>query len=283
MRSSGHGAANRGHAASGNSGSRAFQDLPLTAGPGAALESLRRRNAELAEALRGRDAFIAVAAHELRNPMTPIMIQVELLLDGLRAGRYSPEQVEQRLKRVQQVMARYLKRATALLDVSRIAGGKLELDPAPFDLAELAREVVDTFADAARVAGSPIGLDAPLGLPGTWDRLAMEQVIDNLVSNAVKYGAGRPVAVCVDDLGGDVRIRVRDHGPGISMNDRARIFGRFERAVGRGQRHGGFGVGLWVVVQLVAAMGGAVAVDDAQGGGTVFTVTMPRHVKASHP
>jgi signal transduction histidine kinase len=283
MQDLGDGTAGCGIAVTGSLGSQAFMELPAAGGLHEALEELRRRNAELAEAVAARDAFIAVAAHELRNPMTPMIGQVDLLLNGVRAGKFSPEQVEQRLERILRIMDHYLKRATTLLDVSRITSGKLKLDPAPCDLAELAREVVATFAWAAGHAGSLLGIDAPASLSGTWDRLAMEQVLDNLVSNAIKYGAGRPVAVCVEDAGGDVRIRVRDHGPGISPSDRARIFGRFERAVGRGERHGGFGIGLWVVGQLVEAMGGTIAVDDAQGGGTAFDVTVPRHVTAVRP
>lgn len=267
----------------GSLGGQPSMHLPGAPGPGTVLEDLRRRNAELAEAVAARDTFITVASHELRNPMTPMLGQVDLLLNGLRAGKYSPEQVEQRLERIRQVTVHYLKRTSALLDVSRITGGKLKFDLAPCDLAGLARDVLDTFAGAARHAGSAIAIDAPASLPGTWDRLAMEQVIDNLVSNAIKYGAGQPVAVCVEALGGDVRIRVRDHGPGISPHDRARIFGRFERAIGRSERCSGFGIGLWVVGQLVDAMGGAIAVDDAEGGGTVFDVTVPRHVEANRP
>lgn len=221
-----------------------------------ALEGLRRRNAELAEAVAARDAFIAVAAHELRNPMTPMIGQVDLLLAAVQAGRCPPEQVEQRLGRIRRVMDQYVKRATALLDVSRITSGKLRLEPEPCDLSDLVREVVEAFAEAARYAGSSIGVDAPARLLGTWDRLAVEQVVDNLVSNAIKYGARRPVEVRVEDLGDEVRVRVRDHGPGISAEDRARIFGRFERAVGPHERRSGFGVGLWVVGQLVEAMGG---------------------------
>ena len=278
-----NGTPGHGIVAAGSLGSQAFMELPVAAGPHKALDDLRRRNAELAEAVAARDAFIAVAAHELRNPMTPMIGQVALLLNGMRAGKFAPEQVEQRLERIRQVMDHYLKRATALLDVSRITSGKLRLDPAPCDLAELAREVVATFAGAADHAGSSLGTDAPASLPGTWDRLAMEQVIDNLVSNAIKYGGGGPVEVRVEDLGGDVRIRVRDHGPGISPGDHARIFGRFERVVGQKQGRNGFGVGLWVAGQLVEAMGGTITVDDAEGGGTVFDVTVPRHPRTVRP
>lgn len=277
------GTAGRDVAVTGSLGSPAFMELPVVTGPNRLVEELRRRNAELAEAVAARDSFIAVAAHELRNPMTPMIGQVDLLLNGMRAGKLAPEQVEQRVERIRQVMEHYLKRATTLLDVSRITSGKLKLDPTPCDLAELVRETVETFAGAARHTGSLIEIDAPASLPGTCDRLALEQVIDNLVSNAIKYGCGQPVAVCVEDQGGDVRIRVRDHGPGISLSDRARIFGRFERAVGRGERHNGFGIGLWVVGQLVEAMGGAVTVNDAQGGGTVFSVTLPRQGTTVRP
>jgi two-component system OmpR family sensor kinase len=245
-----------------------------------ALEELQQRNAELRVAVAARDTFIAVAAHELRNPMTPMIGQIDLLLNGLRAGRYTPEQIEQRLERVRLVMNQYLKRAATLLDVSRITSGKLILAPSPLDLSDLVRETVETFAAAARHAGAQIEINAPASLVGTWDRLAMEQIIDNLVSNAIKYGAHRPVAICAEDRGDNVCIRVRDHGPGIPVDARSRIFGRFERAVGPDERRSGFGVGLWVVGQLVKAMGGTIRVDDAQGGGSVFIVNLPRHVDA---
>jgi len=180
-------------------------------------------------------------------------------------------------------MNHYLKRAEILLDVSRITTGKLILAPSPFDLSDLVRETVETFAAAARHAGAQIDIDAPASLPGTWDRLAMEQIIDNLVSNAIKYGAHRPVVICAEDHGDNVCIRVRDHGPGIPADARSRIFGRFERAVGPEERRSGFGVGLWVVGQLVNAMGGTIRVDDAQGGGSVFIVNLPRHVEVIRP
>lgn len=246
-------------------------------------EELLESNAELKAAVAARDTFIAVAAHELRNPMTPMIGQIDLLLNGLRAGRYSPEQIEQRLERIRLVMNQYIKRAATLLDVSRITTGKLRLEPSPFDLSELVRETVETFAAAARHAGTPIGIDAPASLPGTWDRLAVEQIIDNLVSNAIKYGARAPIEVRVEERGDEVCVQVRDHGPGISAEDRTRIFGRFERAVGTDERRSGFGVGLWVVGQLVDAMGGTIRVDDAEGGGSVFSVTLPRHVDVANP
>lgn len=256
--------------------------LPGASPPaGATRQQLQQRIAELEEAIAARGTFIAVAAHELRNPMTPMMGQVDLLLSGIRSGKYAPEQIEQRLERIRQVMGHYVKRATVLLNVSRITSGKLALEPVACDLSALLKGIVEAFAEPARYAGSPIGTHIPASLPGTWDPLAMEQIIDNLLSNAIKYGGRGPIDLCAEALGDTVRISVRDHGPGISMESRARIFGRFERAVGTDESRSGFGVGLWVVAQLIEAMGGAITIDDAPGGGALFTATMPRHAKAN--
>jgi two-component system, OmpR family, sensor kinase len=246
-------------------------------------EELQRRIAELTEAVAARDTFIAVAAHELRNPMTPMMGHVDLLLSGMRAGKYSPEQIEGRLERIRQVISHYVKRAEVLLNVSRITSGKLTLEPISCDLSDLLKDVVGKLAEPARHTGSPIGIDVPVTLPGTWDPLAMEQIIDNLVSNAIKYGSHQPIEVRAEALGSTVHISVRDHGPGISIENRARIFGRFERAVGTEESRSGFGVGLWVVSQLVETMEGVITIENAPGGGTVFTVSLPLHSKASRP
>ena len=244
----------------------------------AKLVELQRRVEELTSAVAARDTFIAVASHELRNPMTPMIGHIELVLNGVRSGRYSLRQVEERLERVRMVMNQYLKRAATLLDVSRITTGKLRLEPSPVDLCVVTREIVEAFAAAARHASAPITVDAPESLLGTWDRLAIEQIIDNLVSNAIKYGNHQPIDIVIECVNDTVSIRVQDRGPGISVENRTRIFERFERAVGSNEPRSGFGVGLWVVGQLVDAMGGTISVADAQGGGSVFTVILPRHV-----
>jgi len=250
--------------------------LDAVAGDGR-LEALQRQVVELTEAVAARDTFIAVAAHELRNPMTPILGQVELLLASIKAGRCPPEQVEKRLERVQHSVRHYLKRAAILLDVSRITSGKLQLEPEPLDLALLLREVGGEFAAIAQRADVPIQISAPETLRGTWDRLALEQIMDNLLSNALKYGGRTPVELSAEPYGEHVRIQVRDHGEGIPAVNRKRIFQRFERAVGQGERRSGFGVGLWVVGNLVEAMDGTITVDDAAGGGALFTVILPLH------
>ena len=254
----------------------------LAASPEVGLNEANRRVAELAKAVAARDNFIAVAAHELRNPMTPMIGQIELLLKGVKADKYSLPQIEERLERIHRVMGHYLKRSATLLDVSRITSGKFKLAPAPCDLSLIVREIAETFDEAARHTGASIKIQAPDSLPGVWDRLAVEQIIDNLVSNAIKYGGKKQVVVSVEEHGNPthVLIRVRDHGPGISPRNRARIFGQFERAVGLNETQPGFGVGLWVVGQIVEAMNGEITVNDAQGGGSIFQVVLPKHPKA---
>ena len=255
--------------------------LDPVASPETVSKEAERRLAELAEAVAARDNFIAVAAHELRNPMTPIIGQLELLLKGVRTGRFGPDQVEARLERIHRSMRHYLKRAATLLDVSRISSGKFRIAPAPCDLGEIVRLVADNFDETARHAGSRLEIDAPQCLPGSWDRLALEQIIDNLVSNAIKYGGRNPVILSIADLQNDSRvvIEVRDHGPGISPRNKERIFGQFERAIGADERQAGFGVGLWVVGQIVEAMEGTITVIDAHGGGTIFKVVLPRYLR----
>ena len=113
----------------------------------------------------------------------------------------------------------------------------------------------------------------------SWDRLRLEQILTNLLSNAVKYGAGRPISVEVGATGAgddaDVWFAVRDRGIGMSPDELGRIFGRFERGVSE-RNYGGLGLGLWIVRQVVDAMGGSITVDSAPERGSTFTVRLPR-------
>lgn len=245
------------------------------------VEELEQRVAELTLAVEARNTFIASAGHELRNPMMPIIGQLDLLLTAVRVGRASPEQVEQRLARIKEAVRHYVKRATILLDVSRITSGKLQLEPVQFDLVPVLHAVVGEFTEMALRVGVPLVLTAPDRLVVTWDRLAVEQIVDNLISNAIKYGNRTPIGIMAKTENGRVLIEVCDGGAGIPAADRKRVFGLFERAVGTGERRSGFGVGLWVVCHLVTATGGTVTVGDAPAGGALFTLDLPQHVEGA--
>jgi signal transduction histidine kinase len=233
---------------------------------------------ELREAVEARDDFIAVASHELRNPMTPMLGQVELLRAQARREGVPPA-IAAGLDRLAVAIRRFVRRSTTLLDISRLNAGHLRLEPAQVDLAAVVREVAADHQAASRLGGSAVELHLPEGgMPGTWDLLAAEQIIENLIGNAIRYGGGRPVEVGLRSEAGDlVLLSVRDHGVGIAEADLPRLFGRFEQVVRR-REQGGFGIGLWLTHKLVEAMGGSITVTSRVGEGSTFDVRLPRHM-----
>jgi two-component system OmpR family sensor kinase len=231
--------------------------------------------AELMRAVRARDAFIAIAAHELRNPMTPILGYVEHILSvGRRPESECPEAIIAALERLAGLIGEYIKRATTLLDISRITAGKLRAELSVVDLSGMMRQAVHRHRAGAERSGCRLEPSIEREVSGLLDELAVEQIVDNLLSNAVKYGAGEPIEVSLVRNGTKAQLTVQDHGIGISEQDRARIFEAFERAVTR-REQGGFGIGLWVVRQLVDAMHGEIHVTSRPAEGSTFTVTLP--------
>jgi signal transduction histidine kinase len=230
---------------------------------------------ELREAVRARDEFVAIAAHELRNPMTPILMQVGLLLKAARSpSRCHPEIIAPRVEVLEQAVQEFVRRSTTLLDVSRITAGNLRIEPTEVDLTMVMHSVVDRAAVAARMRRCRLETDLQENVVGLWDRLAIEQVVENLLSNAIKFGAGKPVSISLHAGNEAAELTIRDRGIGISAEDRARIFQRFERAVTR-REHGGFGIGLWLANQMVVAMGGTIDVESNPGEGSAFMVRLP--------
>lgn len=241
------------------------------------IRELTEENARLAQMVAARDTFLAVAAHELLNPMTPIVGRLSLLRRAAARGTLDPARLDEGLAQLDGLMALFVKRAKTLLDVSRITTGKLRLDLARVDLCEVARGVAVTFAAAAEQAGATIELELPPhGVAVMGDRLSIEEILDNLVSNAIKYGGGKPIHVSAtaDPASGTARLSVRDGGPGIPAENQARIFERFERVVARDDHTAGFGVGLWIVKQLTQAMAGTIEVIST-GEGSTFRITLP--------
>jgi signal transduction histidine kinase len=162
-----------------------------------------------------------------------------------------------------------------LLDISRITSQRLQLDRENVDLTALVREVLGRFQQELARAGCPVAIQAADGVTGLWDKSRLDQVITNLLANAMKYGAGKPIEIDVEAQDGVARLRVRDHGIGIAPEDQARIFGRFERAVSV-HSYGGFGLGLWIAAQIVDAAGGKISVNSTPGDGATFLVELPR-------
>ncbi|MBY0298543.1 MAG: HAMP domain-containing histidine kinase [Methylobacterium sp.] len=244
--------------------------------------ALRREIAALQGALAEQDAFLTGIAHELRNPMTPILGQVERLLAAAEAdveGAPPPSpRLVQGLARLKWLVDRYIRRATTILDVSRAQAGRLVLDRVPVRLAEVASEVAAGLEPLAAHAGSTITVRVPDELLLACERVALDQILDNLVTNAIKYGDGRPIVIEAERAGGSGVIRVIDQGIGIAPGDHERVFARFEQAHRpEAEIRTGFGVGLWLVRRLAEAMGGGVTLRSGTGEGSTFTVTLPLH------
>ncbi len=226
---------------------------------------------ELRQAVRARDDFLSVAGHELRTPLTALQLNVH----GALSGKAPPESLRARLEATDRQVARLARLTNDLLDVSRItATRRLPLERKPVDLAEVARDVAARFAGELQRAGSALELAAAGPVIGSWDRGRVEQVVSNLLANAVKYGRGRPIALSVEGLHSSARLTVRDQGIGIAEADQVRIFDRFERAVSR-EHQGGFGLGLWITRQVVEAHRGTIRVTSKVGEGSEFVVDLP--------
>ena len=230
-----------------------------------------RLNIGLEEALHSRDEFLSMASHELKTPMQTLTLQLEALAFASAANQLTPGQLGRRLATARRQVARLDKLVSQLLDVSRISGGRLELDRAEVDLGVLAREVAGRFSDD----GVPIHLDTDGDTTGWWDEFRLDQVLTNLLSNAIKYGRGQPVDIIVRDLGESVRCSVRDRGMGIAFEEQARLFERFERAV-PSVHFAGFGLGLWITRQIIERHGGSIEVESSPDRGATFTFTLPR-------
>ena len=236
---------------------------------------MRRLVAELTEAVADRDDFIAIAAHELRNPMTPIIGVAQLALAAARkAGGACPPRITTLLERMQLLAQDFIQRSTRLLDVTRIEAGNLRLEPEATDLSSLVRLVARKYEVTAARGRSPVELDIEDGVAGVLDRLAVEQVAENLLSNALKFGSGQPVTLRLRSGARSAWLDVQDRGIGMSPEQQARLFVRFEQVVAQ-HRGSGFGVGLWLANSLVTAMGGRISVSSQVDEGSTFTVMLP--------
>ncbi|HEY8209015.1 MAG TPA: PAS domain S-box protein [Myxococcaceae bacterium] len=241
----------------------------------AELQQLRLAQAE--EALRQRDEFLSVAAHELRTPITALRLRLSGLEQSLRRGTGgAADEVAEKIQRSMRNTTRLAVLVERLLDVSRIVGGRLTLNLELVDLAEVAADVVEDVKEQAADAESELKLDVRARPKAEVDLLRIEQVLTNLVGNAIKYGAGKPVEVVVDQRDDTAVIIVRDSGIGIAPKDLERIFNRFER-VAPSNRYAGLGLGLYISRRVVDAHGGTIGVRSEEGKGAIFEVILPLH------
>ncbi|MEW6055095.1 MAG: PAS domain S-box protein [Bdellovibrionota bacterium] len=232
---------------------------------------------DLREAVRARDEFLSIASHELKTPITSMKLQAEVQMRRLKRREPLATDVthlERFISSVDKQVDRITRLVEDMLDISRLEHGKLPIEREYIDLVEVVQEVVERFSEPLRFAGCQCRVLFDGAVQGRWDRARIEQVVANLISNAIKYGAGTPIEVQVSLDETNARISVKDHGLGIANEDLERIFKRYERALSTG-RISGLGLGLYISKQIVELHGGTIAVESELGKGSVFTVSLP--------
>jgi signal transduction histidine kinase len=223
--------------------------------------------------LKARDDFFSAVAHELRNPLNAL----HLTLAGLIRAQSSnaplpPEQVVSRVNRASAQVSRLAKLVDDMLDVSRISGGRLQLQVEEFDAAAVLREVLERIKDSANP--SAISLVSPASLTVQSDRLRFAQSAANLLSNAIAYGNQKPIEVRLQAGDSTFRLTVTDHGIGIAQADQERIFERFVK-LGSDTPNVRFGLGLWIAREVARALHGKIHVSSSLGEGSTFILELP--------
>lgn len=228
------------------------------------------------EAVQAREEMLSVASHEVRTPLNTLTLQMQLLLRAAQKGQLTqiaPERLLSMLESGDRQVRRLTDLIQQLLDITRLTAGEPSLHEEEMDLTLLMQEVVARTAVELERAGCAIHVRAEEPCVGRWDRSRLDQVITNLLGNAMKYGAGRPIEVAVEREGQVARLLVADQGIGIAPEHQAQIFERFQRVADR--RYGGLGLGLYIVRKILTAMGGTIEVRSRLGAGATFVVELP--------
>ncbi|MNZ36452.1 Signal transduction histidine-protein kinase BarA [compost metagenome] len=243
----------------------------------ALLKQLQNTQLELEQAVRMRDDFMSIVAHEVRTPLNGLILETQLRKMHLardNAAAFTLDKMHAMVDRDERQIKSLIRLIEDMLDVSRIRTGKLSIRPTRVDLSTLVRELLHNFSQQIDAAEASVSLDATQPVIGNWDEFRIEQVISNLLTNALRYGAKSPISVKVYSEGGQALVDVQDRGIGISEENQKRIFQQFERVSAR-HAVAGLGLGLFISEQIVAAHGGTITVQSRIGEGALFRVCLP--------
>ncbi|WP_047528666.1 hybrid sensor histidine kinase/response regulator [Pseudomonas sp. 11/12A] len=243
----------------------------------ALLKRLQSTQLELEQAVRMRDDFMSIVAHEVRTPLNGLILETQLRKMHLardNAAAFTLDKMQAMVDRDERQIKSLIRLIEDMLDVSRIRTGKLSIRPTRFDLSERVRNLLQNFAAQIEAAESSVTLVAEQPVVGQWDEFRIEQVISNLLTNALRYGAKSPITVKVYSERGEARVEVRDFGIGISEENQHRIFQQFERVTAK-HAVAGLGLGLFISEQIVTAHGGTITVESRIGEGALFRVCLP--------
>lgn len=243
---------------------------------------LRATQAELERSVQMRDDFMSMVAHELRTPLNTLFLETQMRgmqLDKGNLAAFSEENLRKMVARDGRQIQSMIRLINDMVDVSRIRSGKLSIRPAETELAALLNRIVSDLAQRTEAAGGTIELDAPNEVAGVWDEFRVEQIIINLLTNALRYGGSKPVTITLKRRDEWAEIVVRDQGVGISAEDQLRIFKPFERAGTKDVREG-LGLGLYIARQLAESHGGTLDVDSAPNQGAAFRLALPLTIES---
>lgn len=241
------------------------------------LTQLQKENVQFQKEVKARDEFLSIASHELKTPLSAMLLQIQTALYNIRnvsLANFSVEKLLKMLQSTEQQSKRLSKMINDLLNVSLITTGRLELDKEEADLSLLVKEVVDRFSERAEREKSPITFKGEAKVIGDWDKLRIDQAVTNLIANAIKYGDAKPIEIHVAHHDGMGKIAVTDHGIGIPMDRQAKIFERFERAVSN-HTYKGLGVGLYITHQIVKTHHGNITLRSKPNDGSTFIIELP--------
>jgi len=241
------------------------------------LRELNQTQAELQRSLRMRDEFMSLVAHELRTPLNTLFLEAQMRSLQLKRGTLAsiqPEQFDAMIKRDERQIKAMIRLIDDMLDVSRMRSGQLSIRPGQVELMNLLERVVSDLSLQAAATGCTLSLAPHPPVQGCWDEFRIEQVVVNLLTNALRYGGGQPVEVSVQYAENVVRIHVRDEGKGIAPQDLERIFEPYERGARNGEPKG-LGLGLYISRQLAVSHGGELRVTSKPGEGSTFTLILP--------
>jgi signal transduction histidine kinase len=244
----------------------------------ATVRELNAVRQELERALEMRDQFMSMVAHELRTPLNTLYLEAQMRKLQLERGNmehFAPEQLERMVARDMRQIHAMVRLIDDMLDVSRIRAGKLSIRPARVDLEALLQRIVGDLSHHAADMHSELRLSIVQPVAGCWDEFRVEQVIVNLINNALRYGGGKPVDVRLHADSQNARIEVIDQGVGIPEEVLPKIFEPFERGKMEGMP-AGLGLGLYISRQLAEAHGGTLTARSKPGEGAAFILTLPR-------
>lgn len=232
---------------------------------------------EVSDAVQARDEFLSIASHELKTPLTSMLLQLQSVLHSIKNESLATLSIDKNITLLESTInqsKRLTKLVNDLLNISLITTGKMSLEKEKIDLKPIVEDVVSRMSEQAATVGSTISLTTGKSIKGMYDKVRIEQVIINLITNAIKYGGGKPIDVKLTNSNSVATLIVEDHGMGIAEDKQKLIFERFERGdVKRSQK--GLGVGLYMVNSIVKAHGGHINVYSTPKKGSRFLVELP--------